>query len=232
MATIVTVHGGWGGGWEWAEVAGYLRAAGHEVFTPTLTGMGERSHLAHPAVDLDTHIQDVVNVFTYEDLHDVVLSGHSYGGMVVTGVADRVPERISRLIYVDAFVPEDGQSIASIEPEFGTILEEVAREQGDGWRVPPLVDSSEIDEWAKGRYGPQPIETMRQPVRLTNPARASIPHVYIACTERGDDVAIIEPFARMARASDAWEYHEIATIHDPQAAAPRELADVMLAVLR
>src|SRR5690242_2869175 len=107
MATYVLVPGAWLGGWCWQRVTPLLRAAGHEVYTPTLTGLGERVHLGSPETDLDTHIQDIVNVLVYEDLRDVVLLGHSYSGMVVTGVADRVPDRLSQLVYLDAIVPND-----------------------------------------------------------------------------------------------------------------------------
>ena len=109
--TYVLVHGAWGGGWAWRDVADRLRARGHEAYRPTLTGLGERRHLATEDVGLDTHIEDVVNLLVFEQLHDVVLVGHSYGGMVISGVADRVPERIAYRIYIDAFVPEDGESL-------------------------------------------------------------------------------------------------------------------------
>lgn len=108
MTTFVLVHGAWLGGWAWKHVTPRLRMAGHEVFAPTLTGLGERVHLAHPGVGLETHIQDVVNVLVFEDLQQVTLVGHSYGGIVITSVADRTPERLAQLVYLDAFVPEDG----------------------------------------------------------------------------------------------------------------------------
>ena len=116
MANFVLVHGAWIGGWCWRPNAQALRRAGHEVFTPTLTGLGERSHLMNPSINLDTHITDVVNVIKYEELSDVILVGHSYGGMVVTGVADKLPEKIASLVYLDAFVPENGQSLAELAP--------------------------------------------------------------------------------------------------------------------
>ena len=111
MATYVLVHGGWDGGWAWRAVASQLQAVGHAVFTPTLTGSGERVHLASPTIDLSTHVLDIVNVLHYEDLHDVILVGFSYSGMVITGVAEQVPERLRQLIYLDAFVPQDGESL-------------------------------------------------------------------------------------------------------------------------
>src|SRR5689334_24528018 len=116
MATIVIVHGGWSGGWYFTPVARLLRSAGHEVYTPTLTGIGERVHLATRETGLSTHVQDVVNVLDFEDLHEVVLVGYSYGGMVITGVANRVPHRIKQLIYLDAFVPRNGESVADFMP--------------------------------------------------------------------------------------------------------------------
>ena len=132
MGTFVLVHGAWGGGWAWRPTVGaLLREAGHEVFTPTLTGLGERAHLASPDIDLETHINDIVGVIEYENLHDVVLMGHSYGGMAITGVADRVPERLAHLVYVDAFVPEDGQSLADLIGP-GTAEGMIARAQAEG----------------------------------------------------------------------------------------------------
>jgi len=135
MATFVIVHGGFGGGWEWREVARLLQAKGHEVTRPTLTGLGERSHLATASVDLELHIEDVVQHLAFEGLHDLVLVGQSYGGMVVTGVADRVPERIARLVYVDAFVPRDGESLFDlVGPELSSVFRGSA---ADGLIPPP-----------------------------------------------------------------------------------------------
>jgi pimeloyl-ACP methyl ester carboxylesterase len=114
MANFVLVHGAWIGGWCWRPNAQALRKAGHEVFTPTLTGLGERSHLMNPSINLDTHIADIVNVIKHEELSDVVLVGHSYGGMVVTGVADALAEKIRSLVYLDAFVPESGQALVDL----------------------------------------------------------------------------------------------------------------------
>src|SRR5215218_3749420 len=138
MATFVIVHGAWSGGHAWRWLRPLLRAAGHQVFTPALTGLGERSHLANAQIDLDTHVLDVVGVLEYEDLLQVVLVGHSYGGMVITGVADRVPERLAQLVYLDAEVPMDGQSeFDLLPPEERAVYEDAARERGDGWRIPP-----------------------------------------------------------------------------------------------
>src|SRR3954447_11262141 len=137
MATIVVAHGAWSAGWAWKKMRPLLRASGHELFTPTYTGLGERSHLATPDVGLSTHIQDIVNVIEFEDVRDVVLCGHSYGGMVATGVADRLSERIAQVIYLDAFVPRDGQCLADLVPQRD---QDERREQtvaGDGGGLPP-----------------------------------------------------------------------------------------------
>jgi pimeloyl-ACP methyl ester carboxylesterase len=138
MATFVVVHGAWSGAHAWRWVRPLMRAAGHEIFTPSLTGLGERSHRADPGTDLDTHIRDVVAVLHYEDLRDMVLVGHSYGGMVITGVADRMSDRLAQLVHLDADVPLNGQSESDLlPPEESAEYEEAARSRGDGWRVPP-----------------------------------------------------------------------------------------------
>lgn len=137
MATFVLVQGAFVGGWCWRWVASELRSTGHEVHAPTLTGLGERLHLASPRVDLDTHIEDVANVLRYEDLAGVVLVGWSYGGMAVAGAADRVPERVTHLVYLDSDVPRDGDT--SVPPGQHTAREALAGAHGEGWRIPPAV---------------------------------------------------------------------------------------------
>ena len=168
MATFVLVHGGWAGGWQWREVASLLRAAGHEVFTPTLTGLGERVHLASPDVGLDTHIQDILMVLAYEELRDVILVGYSYSGMVITGVAERAPERLAHLVYLDAYVPRDGESLLDmLGPDAAAFIEQAAQAHGDGWRIPH-------DPPDAPRRTPHPLKTGQQPVSLTNPARGRL----------------------------------------------------------
>ena len=138
-ATYVLVHGAWHGSWCWKRVRKGLRDTGHQVFTPTLTGLGERSHLNSAAVNLSTHIADVVNLLRWEDLSDVILCGHSYGGNVITGVADRIPERIRSLVYLDAFVPEDGECLFDlVPPELAQRMRLQAQTAGSGWNIPPL----------------------------------------------------------------------------------------------
>ena len=137
MATIVVAHGAWSSAWAWQKMRPLLREAGHELYTPSYTGLGERGHLASPAIDLDTHIADVLGVLKFEDLNDVVLIGHSYGGMVATGVADRSEGRVAKLIYLDAFAPKDGQSLFDlVGPETELKMRQGASETGAGWKVP------------------------------------------------------------------------------------------------
>ena len=173
MATFVLVHGAWHGSWCWKRVRKALQAQGHEVFTPTLTGVGERSHLLSPHVNLNTHIEDVVNLIRWEDLSGVVLCGHSYGGCVITGVADRLPDRIGALVYLDAFVPEDGQSLYDILPGFNKApLLEATRRDGEGWKVPPIpaevfnVNSGDV-EWVNRQCTTQPLATFQQALKLS-----------------------------------------------------------------
>src|SRR5579864_6960902 len=146
MATYVLVHGAWGGSYNWRKLRPMLQAAGHTVFNPSLTGLGERAHLASPSVNLSTHIQDVCNALFYEDLTDVILVGHSYGGMVVTGVADRMPERIKHLVFLDAFVPGDGQSLRDLAANPNNATPDT----GD-WRVPARQTNEPMDEWSVAR---------------------------------------------------------------------------------
>jgi pimeloyl-ACP methyl ester carboxylesterase len=225
MATFVLVHGGWSGGWEWQSFAPLLEQAGHRVYRATLTGAGERAHLASPAVNLDTHILDVANVLFYEDLREVVLVGHSGGGMAITGVADRMPERLAHLVYVDAVVPEDGQSVLDLlGPEVAADWEERARALGEGWRLPsPFGPGSE-------RHTHTTMNMIRQPIRLTNPVAQAVPRTYIACTEN-PDLPVWRAFRKVAervRTAPGWRYRELPSRHMVHHIMPRELADLLL----
>lgn len=236
MATFVVVHGAWSGAHAWRKVRPLLRAAGHEVFTPALTGLGERAHLASPEVDLETHIQDVVAVLEYEDLDDVVLAGHSYGGVVITGAADRLVPRLAQLVYLDAEVPEDGQSEYDlVPPDERRRYEEDARAKGDGWRIPPPVPEPlppDLDadvRWVLSRMVPQPVRTFDPPVRLIN-AAATVPRSYVFCTEgKGEGPA--PSFVERARAEPGWRYRELAAGHAAHVTAPAALADLLLALV-
>jgi len=224
--TIVFVHGAWGGGWQFHKVQPLLEKAGYTVYRPTLTGLGERVHLARPEVGLSTHIEDIVNVLEFEDLHDIVLVGHSYGGMVIAGIADRVPERIAKLVYFDAIVPEDGESVASL---VGDAIDTMATAGGgaEPWQLvpnwvppgkPPPVDV------------PQPVLTFTEPIVLGNPEAASIPTVFLLTLEPGKDTDDFDVFADRARAR-GWEVVEMEGGHNPQWFQPEAFVDVLLRVV-
>ena len=232
------VHGAWGGGWEWTAVARALRERGHDVFTPTLTGMGERAHLGRRDLGLATHVDDVVAVLELEDLRDVLLCGHSYAGMPITGAADRVADRIALVVYIDALVPRDGQSALDLLPEaFGDLVRAAADRPGDGWRVPIpaalLPPEDLVPEEDRARYvarlRDQPPLSFAEPVRLTG-AIDRLPLAFVRCTENdfGDavDADPIAPFAARAR-SEGWPYRELATPHDPQLIDPEATAAVL-----
>jgi pimeloyl-ACP methyl ester carboxylesterase len=220
---FLLVHGAWGGSWMWARLAQLLRKQGHEVFTPSMTGIGERAHLASPEVDLSFHVKDILQVIEYERLADFVLVGHSYGGMVVTAVADRVPEKIRTLVYLDAFVPKNGESLIDLaRPEMREKLLAL-----QDWRVPPpppqgMTDKDEI-AWIEGRRNPQPIGTMKEKVSLKNKPFPN--RVYIFCS--GYSPTTFAPFGAATKADKAWQYHELPTHHYPQISMPRELAAIL-----
>jgi len=231
LATIVLAHGAWSAAWSWKKVRPLIAAAGHEFYAPSYTGLGERAHLARPENDLETHIQDILGVLKYEDLRDVVLLGHSYGGMVATGVADRARERIARLVYLDAFVPEDGQSLIDLLParERQRHLDSV--KNGDGWRVAPNPippDTSPDDAaWiAKFRMA-QSARCFQQPVRLGTPL--TLPRTYILCTRAAE----LRPFGQFAARAkrDGWPLYEIDATHNPNVTAPAALIELLLQIL-
>lgn len=230
MTSFVLVHGAWHGGWCWRNVAPLLRAAGHDVYTPTLTGLGERAHLLSPAIDLGTHIQDVVNVLAYEDLRAAVVVGHSYGGMVITGVAERAGDRVAQLVYLDAHVPAGGQALRDLlGPELWATIQEAAQTLGDGWRLPPPPDDHPFgvqDErdarWVRSRLTEHPLRTLAQPLP---PAAgpATLPRTYIHCAENDG----LQAEAKRLRAAPGWSYRELATGHDAMVTMPRELAGLL-----
>jgi pimeloyl-ACP methyl ester carboxylesterase len=230
---IVLIHGAWLGGWVWKDVVPRLRAAGYPVFAPTLTGLGERAHLASPAVDLETHIQDIVNALFYEDLRDARLVGHSYAGMLISGVAERAPERLARLIYLDAFVPANGEAMHDlVSAEEVRRNRDLARTIGDGWRMPPLGEIStgalELDRWSNARRTPQSLATYEQAITLTNRALA-IPKTYILCADK----PVPDLFARYAQhAADdpAWQFRTFLGDHMAMLTAPAELVALLLEV--
>jgi pimeloyl-ACP methyl ester carboxylesterase len=230
--SVVLVHGGWHGGWCWSRVAGLLRTAGHDVHAPTLTGLGDRAHLLHRDVDLELHVRDVIATLTCEDVRDALLVGHSYGGMVIAGVADRVPERIAHLVYLDAFIPSGGQSLLDImRPERRDMFLQAAREQGNGWLVPaPTAESfgvTDAEDAARvdALLNPHPLRTFQQPLPLRSPPGTDVPCSYVHCTT-GPRAANFAPFARHA-AEHGWRTHELPTGHDAMLTMPDRLAALL-----
>lgn len=234
MATYVLVHGGGHGGWCYQRVARLLRAAGHDVYTPTLTGLGERAHLLSPRVDLDTHIQDVAAVLRYEDLRDVILVGHSYGGMVITGAADRSADRVGRLVYLDAANPKDGQSLVDVSGphiqwtrQFGTMVDGVELvllpETSDVGRMYGVTDPDDA-AWMTSKLTGHPWRCFEQPLTLTDEAAyLAIPQYHIVCTST---LATRDP-ELIAEARAGGRLWDIDTGHDLMITEPQRVADAL-----
>jgi pimeloyl-ACP methyl ester carboxylesterase len=225
---FLVCHGAWSGGWVWKKMHSLMSGAGHRLVTPTYTGLGEREHLASPSIDLETHIQDILNVIRYEDLRDIVLIGHSYGGMVASGVADRVRGRVAQLIYLDAFVPKQGQSLLDLnEPARQPMLDAV--KAGDGWRLPPSptpADTSPADvEWLTERRVSQPIKCFETPLELRG-GELTLPRSYIYAL-RATQADTFRPFAERAKSEPGWRYYEIDASHAPNVTAPEALFSLL-----
>ena len=231
MADFVLVHGAWAGSSLWRPIARVLRRAGHEVYTPTLTGIGERRHLLNRGIDLNTHINDVLGVIDYEDLSDIVLIGHSYGGMVVTGVADTVPHKVASLVYLDAFVPENGQSLFSLVPAEAPRPDRPAIPAPEDYLTPPLPPS------AFGVYGekaalleklvsPQPTACFTQAVRLTGGIDLIKRKTYIYCNVPAPTT--FTPFYEKLKNKPGWTMHTLPCTHIAQMDMPNELTQLLL----
>ena len=244
-ATFVLVHPAWHGGWCWKKVKPLLEADGHDVRTPTLTGLGERSHLGRPDIGLDTHIQDVVNVLEYENLNGIIIVGHSSSGLVITGVADRAPQRISHIVYLDAFVPEDGQSMMDlIPPDRLKGMEARVQTEGKGWLLPSLapvpwekfihdawgVTDDADRRWMVARLGPTPFRHFTDRVHLANAATEKLPRTYVRCLKWPNPV--FDRYAATARQGGVWRYRELATSHEAFITMPRELAGHLLEIAK
>lgn len=234
MATFVLVHGAWHGSWCWKRVRRALQAQGHDVFAPTLTGVAERSHLLSRQVNLETHILDVENLMRWEELSDVVLCGHSYGGCVISGVADRVPDRIRALVYLDAFVLEAGENLAQHVPEvqYKQLLEG-AKAVGEGWKVPPIpaevfnVNAGDR-EWVNRQCTMQPLETFQQPISLSGGLR-KIKNVTFILATGFVEGSPFPPFYEKAKAK-GWKTITVPCGHDVMLDLPEELTRVLLGV--
>jgi len=229
MSSFVLVHGAWGGAWIWRRVIGPLRAAGHEVHAVTLTGDGERAHLRHAGITLQTHIDDVVGLVDAEELNDIVLVGHSYGGMVITGVADALGARVQQLVYIDAMVPLPGEGWgAGHSPEVVAARQAAAKANDNALPPPDPKDFglSEADRaWLLRRQVPHPFGMYRVPLHFDGARWAKWPRTFVDCTNPA--YPTIDAMRRRVREQPGWHIVEIATGHCPMVSAP----DALLAVL-
>ena len=229
MATFVLVHGAWVGSVIWRPIARSLRECGHEVYTPTLTGLGERRHLLGRGIDLGTHVRDVLGVIDYEDLADIVLVGHSYGGMVVTGVADAVPEKIASLVYLDAFVPRSGQSLFGLVPADGP---RPGPAQAEDWLAPPLPveafgePSPEVRAFTERKAFPQPVACFAQPLELTGGIERIARKHYIYCND--PEPTAFTAFYERLKDTPGWTVHTLPCTHLVQMDMPDELTALLL----
>lgn len=232
MAIFVLIHGGWGGGWCWRRVAPLLRNAGHDVHTPSLTGLGDRAHLGTPQIDLETHIKDVLGVLEAEDLDNVILVGHSYAGMVITGAADRAASKLRRLVYLDAFLPENGKASTDyLVPERAVHLHEEGKATGMVSMLPlsviGITCAADI-EWVTRRSVKQSYRTFIQPVVLKHAdTTASIPKTFIQCTKPA--TGTFDQFVARIRHQPDWQIHEMKTGHMAMMTEPEKLAELLLA---
>ncbi len=232
MTTFVLVHGAWAGSIVWKPIEERLRKAGHEVLRPTLTGVGERKHLASRSVNLDTHIQDVLGVIDYEDLNKFVLVGHSYGGMVVTGVADAIPDKIASLVYLDAFVPENGQSLFGLVPQDAPRPDRAPIPAAEDYLTPPLppeafgTPSAEVLDFFHRKTAPQPTACFTQGVKLTGGIDRIKRKTYIYCNVPAPTT--FTQFYEKLKGKPGWTMHTLPCTHMAQSDMPNELTQLLL----
>jgi pimeloyl-ACP methyl ester carboxylesterase len=229
--TFVLLHGAWHGGWCWNRVAEPLRAAGHRVYTPTQTGLGERSHLISKNVTLDVFVQDLVNVFEWEDLNDVILVGHSFGGIASTGAAERIPERIHHLVYLDSLILQSGQSaFDAIPSDVAEARRKTAQEFSGGVSIPVpdpktfgITDPADV-AWLKAKCTPHPLQTYETRLTLKNPIGHGPPVTYVAVKpDYGPTVAV----RQYAKTRKDWNYVEIQAAHDAMVDQPQAVIDII-----
>ena len=237
--TYVLVHGAWHGGWCWGKVAERLRAAGNRVFTPTMTGLGDRAHLIAPDVGLATFVEDVISTIEMEDLSDVILVGHSFGSPVIGGVADARANRIRRLVFLDSFLVQSGQSpFDQLPPEM------VEARKASAIKAPGLcgetlampapapsafgVTDARDAAWVASRLRPHPIKSYEDKLELKRPLGAGLPKTYIACTK--PDYRAISATRQWVQAQPDWAYFELTTGHDAMITAPEALTEMLTRV--
>ncbi|WP_030663588.1 alpha/beta hydrolase [Streptomyces rimosus] len=238
MSTFLLIHGAWHSGQCWERVVPLLEQAGHRVLAPSLTGYGDKAHLLGPEVGLDTHVADIAGLIADEELADVVLVGHSYAGLVISSVANQVPDRIAHLVYLDAMVPEDGETAVDVQPVTRKLID-LAASSRSGWRIPPLPEqphpfglfgvTDPVDvAWLRSMLSDQPVRCLQQPVRLDNPAVHAIPRTHIHCvgaTPTGITRRPVPPAQPNGSPAQIWE---LPTGHDCMITMPAELTALLL----
>jgi pimeloyl-ACP methyl ester carboxylesterase len=238
MSTYLLVHGAWHSGQCWERVVPLLAAAGHRVVAPSMTGYGDKAHLLSREVGLDTHVDDIVRLIIEEGLTEVVLVGHSYAGLVISSAANQIPDRIAHLVYLDAMVPEDGESAVDVQPITQVLIDRAAKSDID-WRVPPLpempppsglfgvTDPADV-AWLRTMLSDQPVRCLQQPVRLDNPAVNTIPRTHIHCVVGVPEGIARRPIPAIQPNGAPAQVWELATGHDCMITMPVELSELLL----
>jgi len=233
-STFVLLHGAWHGAWCWKRVSQRLRAAGHTVYTPTLTGLGERSHLLNADITLETHALDLINVFLWEDLKDVVLVGHSFGGIAASAAADRIAERIQRLVYLDSLIIQSGESPFSVlPPDVAQTRRALARQSPGGLSIPTPppeafgVTDAQDAQWLREKCTPHPVSTYESTLTLSHPVGNGLPASYIAVKP---DYAPLASVRQWVRDHTTWDYHEIDSGHDAMVTSPELVSELLMQI--
>ena len=231
MTTFILIHGMWHGGWCWERLTPILRDAGHIVYPPTLAGLAERANMHNNHIDLNTHVQEVVNLCESQNLRDVILVGHSSGGFMAHVVADRIPERVAHIVNLDGMVPENGKSLADLIGETWDFFKKKATESGDEWRCPPILEwtfgvSGADLEWAQSKLTPHPLKTLTTLVTLDNPRAKSIPSTFILCSNGMTEEEIAAEEKKFAGLG--MNFRNLPTGHDAMITMPKELAKILL----
>ncbi|MEU7143361.1 alpha/beta fold hydrolase [Nocardia sp. NPDC046473] len=238
MSTFLLVHGAWHSGRCWERVVPLLESKGHRVLAPSLTGYGDKAHLLSPEVGLDTHVDDIVTLINEEDLNEVVLVGHSYAGLVISSVANQIPDRIGHLVYLDAMVPVDGETAVDVQP-ISQHLIDLAANSGTSWRIPPLpespppfglfgvTDPADI-AWLRTILSDQPVRCLQQPARLDNPATNAIPRTHIHCVGATPPGITRRPVPAVQPNGSPAQIWELPTGHDCMITMPTELSELLL----
>ena len=230
MSTFLLIHGMWHGGWCWDKLSALLRAAGHDVHAPTLAGLAERAHL-RDNVDLNTHVQEVVDLIESQNLRDVILVGHSLGGFMAPIVADRIPERVAHIVNLDGMVPENGKSLADLIGETWGFFKKKAIEGGNEWWCPPILEwtfgvSGADLEWAQSKLTPHPLRTLSTPVALSNSTAQSIPSTFIRCSDGMTEEEVADEEKKFKEMG--MNFRTLPTGHSAMITVPKELAGMLL----